>query len=566
MPNCSVRSSVSSLAAAWLLLLAASLAHGDMTPFGADPLFDTSEYALGSHTLNVVFLQDNQLRDPVNNTHPVTPGGSIVHWTSAELASRSQRAIDAATFWTTESVSRHHPAARLDVRVNFVNDGNPITVTDIGGEGSSIGYGDALAFIDPDYAMFSDVNAVRHFNNDTREQLGTHWASTVFIKPYNGRASAFINGPYVNAYEDDSTWTHAHEYGHTFGARDEYGSATTSTRSGYLYEFNTNAVNLPDGSPNPDSIPAIMRTRDVYTVADGTIGQIGWRDTANDTIPDILDTFPTLTIDTSHSNSSLGLASVDLSSIVTPLVSPDPNEDDYTINTIESAQYRLNQGLWQSLSPNDGQFGDYSELFSLELAQLPFGSHDIELRVFNSVDNFSVESFQFNSQFASPDFDADGQIDCADVNALVAEIVGGTNGPIYDMDGNGNVDDADLQQWLQVAGAANLPSGNAYLMGDANLDGSVDGEDFLAWNDHKFTTSPAWCDGDFDANGEINGEDFLVWNANKFTSSDAFASDVTAIPEPNLSFVCGFIALLVHGRSRKSFAKFEIGSIAPSGW
>jgi hypothetical protein len=41
-------------------------------------------------------------------------------------------------------------------------------------------------------------------------------------------------------------------------------------------------------------------------------------------------------------------------------------------------------------------------------------------------------------------------------------------------------------RWLSLAGAANLPSGNAYLPGDATLDGFVDGSDFGIWNANQF--------------------------------------------------------------------------------
>jgi hypothetical protein len=53
------------------------------------------------------------------------------------------------------------------------------------------------------------------------------------------------------------------------------------------------------------------------------------------------------------------------------------------------------------------------------------------------------------------------------------------------------------------------------------LDGNVDGLDFIAWNNNKFTTLAAWCDGDFTANGVVDGLDYIEWNTNKFQSCDA---------------------------------------------
>jgi hypothetical protein len=128
---------------------------------------------------------------------------------------------------------------------------------------------------------------------------------------------------------------------------------------------------------------------------------------------------------------------------------------------------------------------------------------------------------------SSGDFDSDGGFDCDDIDALVEEIVVGTNQVTFDMTGDNLVDLADRDAWLAAAGVHNLPSGNPYLPGDANLDGIVDGSDFGVWNANKFTNVAAWCSGDFTADGVVDGSDFGIWNANKFTSSDA-----ATVPEP----------------------------------
>jgi hypothetical protein len=142
------------------------------------------------------------------------------------------------------------------------------------------------------------------------------------------------------------------------------------------------------------------------------------------------------------------------------------------------------------------------------------------------------------------DFNSDGLLDCMDVDALVGEIAAGTDDPTFDLTGDNVVDLADRDAWLAEGGAVNLPSGNPYLLGDANLDGSVNGQDFLAWNSNKFTTLASWCSGDFNADGVINGQDYITWNSNKFTSSD----EVSAVPEPSagvvaISALIGLVAL-----------------------
>ena len=144
-----------------------------------------------------------------------------------------------------------------------------------------------------------------------------------------------------------------------------------------------------------------------------------------------------------------------------------------------------------------------------------------------------------------PDLNLDDRVSCVDVDALVAAIAGGDSNPAYDMTGDGNVDQQDLTEWLFQAGERNLGPGKSYLVGDANLDGSVDGQDFVTWNTNKFTATPAWCSGDFDANGFVDGQDFVGWNTNKFTSADG---QTIAIPEPTAAILASICLLFVGGR------------------
>jgi hypothetical protein len=95
----------------------------------------------------------------------------------------------------------------------------------------------------------------------------------------------------------------------------------------------------------------------------------------------------------------------------------------------------------------------------------------------------------------------------------------------------------DRDEWLLLAGEANLGPGRSYLLGDANLNGDVDGSDFGAWNANKFTSIAAWSAGDFNANGDVDGSDFGIWNANKFQSALA----AIVVPEP----ATGPIALVI---------------------
>ena len=164
---------------------------------------------------------------------------------------------------------------------------------------------------------------------------------------------------------------------------------------------------------------------------------------------------------------------------------------------------------------------------------LVFQGEDLDLdpQITTIIDNVRFTGGNSN---ITCDFDGDGFCDGIDVDRLTAAIVAVKNGGApdtgFDLTSDGNVDNADLDQWLVDAGAENVvvTSGNPYLPADANLDGSVNGQDFVAWNNSKFTNSDAFTMGDFNADGSVNGQDFVVWNNVKFMNSDT----VPAVPEP----------------------------------
>jgi hypothetical protein len=143
------------------------------------------------------------------------------------------------------------------------------------------------------------------------------------------------------------------------------------------------------------------------------------------------------------------------------------------------------------------------------------------------------------------DFDNDGNLDCRDINELVDQVAHAAFDVHYDLNGDGMLTSADVTAWRAEAGAANLPSGGSYLPGDANLDGNVDGSDFIIWNGNKFSAAAAWCLGDFNADGFVDGSDFVIWNANKFTSAD---SPTNPVPEPGPWWILSLAQVLCLGR------------------
>ncbi len=249
------------------------------------------------------------------------------------------------------------------------------------------------------------------------------------------------------------------------------------------------------------------------------------------------------------------------------------NPIDAQISVLDSSGSRIN--YWNGTAFNDDEFETLDSIL-IDLTIPADGTYFMQVNAYSATDTGGYELFAYRFEGAttgpSGDFDGDGDYACADVDSLVVEIVAGTNNPAFDLTGDGAVDVGDLTHWLAEAGAAELGSGASYLLGDADLDGTVDGNDFVLWNAHKFTAIPAWCSGDFNADGIVDGNDFLSWNANKFTSADVGgdasvkrlldnqhlifnAAGATSVPEPQISML---LLIVLYLRGVLSLAQLQI--------
>jgi hypothetical protein len=132
------------------------------------------------------------------------------------------------------------------------------------------------------------------------------------------------------------------------------------------------------------------------------------------------------------------------------------------------------------------------------------------------------------------DFNMDTMCNVADLDLMFQEgpIAGGV--PVtpgvndqFDLNGDDQISLADRDVWLADAATLN-ELGSPYKLGDATLDGIVDGLDFIEWNEDKFTSNLLWSSGNFNGDEVVDGLDFIEWNNNKFTSSDGIA----VVPEP----------------------------------
>jgi len=218
---------------------------------------------------------------------------------------------------------------------------------------------------------------------------------------------------------------------------------------------------------------------------------------------------------------------------------------DYDTSRFNNLSVQLfdKDGVTQLAVDNSGGLGE-PDGFSGILAPSP-GTYFV--RVQGEIDDIQLFELgvTITEQAPDVDFNDDGLVDCADIDALVSQIATLGADEAFDLTGDGNVDGEDLDQWLADAGSAN-GLGGAFLPGDATLDGSVDPSDFDAWNQSKFTQQASWCNGDFNADGAIDLSDLHIWNENRGQSTVA-----ASVPEPT-GLALGWLALaLIVVRARK---------------
>jgi arabinan endo-1,5-alpha-L-arabinosidase len=112
---------------------------------------------------------------------------------------------------------------------------------------------------------------------------------------------------------------------------------------------------------------------------------------------------------------------------------------------------------------------------------------------------------------------------------------------------------------------AGLPSGEIEIMftllGDANLDGTVNGEDFSQFSHNLGQSGQMWDDGDFNYDGTVNSEDFSPFSTNLGQSAAyaAQAGDMNSanglqidVPEPATAglFMLGSVGALARRKRR----------------
>jgi hypothetical protein len=356
---------------------AAAIAADDFKP----SVFQPSAFLAGRVAVQLIFVESDGSVEP-----------STKNWTDAQVASTRNQVAIALEWWRAQL-----PNARIefDLTSRIVPSGYEPITHELSTEGQWVGD----TFKNMGFKASNYFEQAYSSDDSLRRARQADWATTIFMVNSTGTANgrfadghfayAYVGGPFMVLTSDvgpyganQLTPIAAHEFGHIFGALDQYAAAATpcTQQSGYLAVPSTNSQANNCGSR---FICIMLEPLAAYpggAIDDSARGQVGYRDSDKDGTPDPIDTVPA--VEALINQPGGGRPVVHISAADQPF--PSPAGQSATINTITRVEYRADGGEWQSLPPTDGAYNNSTELATGTLP-LYDGPHNLELRAINSV-------------------------------------------------------------------------------------------------------------------------------------------------------------------------------------
>ncbi len=395
--------------------------------------FQTSEFLLGRVAVAIV-----------------TPQTSPRQWTRDEMLAVHDAARGAMTYWRAQANNGKMPVSlAYEYLDSLASAYSPLTsVSDtrwvsplMASARARLGIAGKAGFGKIPEQTFPEVYQVL---NHLRRKYLADWAVMLvvghgdrFTEAPGLGAYAYLGGPFLVAPNEPLRWgltgLLVHESGHLFYALDEYcasdgncggTSSPCTAASGYLLVPNRNSLNRSLGGCVQNPVPCTMNQPGLRSCT-FTEGMMGIRDTDSDGILDILDTQPIAQLflrDGLALHDSLGRRVLtDTIRTLAPAyegfirdapipnrvvasgtgagaLSPESAGDEglasalaarpsITMNVVEAAEYRVDEGPWTWIRPDSSGYDASVEDFRFVPEGLSGGTHTIEIRGTNSAGN-----------------------------------------------------------------------------------------------------------------------------------------------------------------------------------
>lgn len=527
--------------------LMASLPTGAMSD-------DLAEYMLGRVAVTPVLLESNGSID--TNT---------LDWTAEQKTNVLNNIQDGLKWWT-DLLATKSSVHTLEWVFDTTYVDNPVST---GYEPINRTSNEYVRWV-PDFfttvglSNTTDIETnIRSFNNTQRTKLDTDWSFTIFVVNSQegqvfapggsfSRAFAFAGGLFFVIPSNRPASTYTHETGHMFWALDEYqGGSDYTKKRGYYNAQNTNAIDL---NPDPQFVqaPSIMSSGatlqtayDTLITDDSTLALIGWKDSDDDGIFDVLDV-PIELDGVGSFDPAKGEYKFDGQASVQAFPNQNSSglQNDITLNKVTRIEYRLGtSGAWTSIAQPNASVTNISVRIAIPTTY----NGTIQIRAMD--DRIGVSSAIFSG----------------DVRGVDSSVGNGINGFIYSdlsNDGSRQSIEPGLSGWnVQIVDSNGVARDFQTLVEpDSKNLGKVNVTDFTGVTLRAFGN---------DSEGDI----FVATNTNATTGSQVFAprsairgrvvsgwTDDDHNLEARFDVAQQFVSVDVFGVGTTSYARLELYS------
>ncbi len=418
-----------------LLLFGFVSASADTTQISPG-FYEISQYAIGTVGIQIIFVESDGTIDP-----------NKYDWTEDTMKQTEEGIKKGLHFWSEQypfedgklefvfkdsiiGKTGIEPSTRLDIGWFVYEDYRSIvldTLSDVncGDVNDPLAYQDFKA--EHYLRTYGDEFLIQVFScaNQVREDLGTDWATIIFV-PYtdshtDGLAFGFTDGAFIidrySVMDNSVGIIPAHEWSHMVGSTDMidcdlFGSNDESCgeKGGYLWMDETDTI--PMSNCLMGNTGNHQKTLDTICVSDGTKNQIGWVDENNNNIPDLLENEVTIKILKIQETNSMitieGIATLEPVKCKRQMTIPNSSVSwkckDTTINKIS----QMTSIPSYEIKATDGKFDSALEHFTIVLNPLSMNTNQLQLQTMDKITstiqitNINFEEFSIFAISAIP--------------------------------------------------------------------------------------------------------------------------------------------------------------------